>query len=384
MYVPQQVRGAVIHWAHTARFSIHPGVGRTLALVRRSFWWPSMRKDIKEYISSCQVCARNKCTNQSPAGLLRPLPIPSRPWSHIALDFVTGLPPSKGFSVILSIVDRFSKACHFVPLKSLPSSAVTAELLIRHVFRLHGIPDEILSDRGPQFLSKVWKEFAISLGANVSLSSGYHPQTNGQCERLNQELEAMLRCVCSSNPTSWSTQLPWIEYAHNSHVSSATGQSPFESSLGYQPPLFPSDLPTAISVPQFIRRAKRTWIQTCAALHCTAERIRRLADRHRRPAPPYVSGQQVWLSTRDIKLKDTSRKLSPRFIGPYTISEVISPWSVRLLLPPSLKIHPVFHVSLIKPVTSSTLCPAPLSDPPPPPVRLADGTLGVGSNYRKI
>uniref|UniRef100_A0A8C6KLF6 Gypsy retrotransposon integrase-like protein 1 n=1 Tax=Nothobranchius furzeri TaxID=105023 RepID=A0A8C6KLF6_NOTFU len=375
LYVPQQVRGSVIHWAHTARFSIHPGVGRTLALVRRSFWWPSMYRDIKEYISACQVCARNKGTNQPPSGLLKPLPIPSRPWSHIALDFVTGLPPSKGFSVILSIIDRFSKACHFVPLKSLPSSAVTAELLIKHVFRLHGIPTEILSDRGPQFLSRVWKEFATSLGASVSLSSGYHPQTNGQCERLNQELEAMLRCVCSSNPTSWSTQLPWIEYAHNTHVSSATGQSPFESSLGYQPPLFPSDLPTTTTVPQFIRRARRTWTQTRAALHRTAERNRRLADRHRRPAPPYACGQQVWLSTKDIKLKDTSKKLSPRFIGPYTICEVISPWSVRLSLPPSLKIHPVFHVSLIKPVSSSSLCPASASDPPPP-VRLADGSMG--------
>uniref|UniRef100_A0A8C6M9F2 Gypsy retrotransposon integrase-like protein 1 n=1 Tax=Nothobranchius furzeri TaxID=105023 RepID=A0A8C6M9F2_NOTFU len=223
LYVPQHVRGSVIHWAIMARFSIHPGVGRTLALVRRSFWWPSMFKDIKEYISACQVCARNKCTNQPPAGLLRSLPIPSRPWSHIALDFVTGLPPSKGFSVILSIIDRFSKACHFVHFKSLPSSAVTAQLLVKHIFQLHGIPDEILSDRGPKFLSKVWKEFAVSLGANVSLSSGYHPQTNGQCERLNQELEAMLCCVCSSNPNSWSTQLPWIEYAHNTHVSSAAG-----------------------------------------------------------------------------------------------------------------------------------------------------------------
>uniref|UniRef100_A0A8C6Q666 Gypsy retrotransposon integrase-like protein 1 n=2 Tax=Nothobranchius TaxID=28779 RepID=A0A8C6Q666_NOTFU len=372
MYVPTRVRGDLIHWAHTARFSVHPGVGRTLALIRRTFWWPSMFKDVREYINACSICARNKSSNQPPAGLLNPLPIPTRPWSHIALDFVTGLPPSNGFSVILTVVDRFSKSCHLVPLKALPSSAETAQLLIKHVFRLHGIPSEILSDRGPQFLSRVWKEFADHLGARVALSSGFHPQTNGQCERLNQELEAMLRCVCSSNPSSWSSQLPWVEYAHNAHTSASTGLSPFETVLGYQPPLFPSTQDPPVSAPQFIRRARRAWVQTTAALQRTADRNRRLADRHRRPAPVYTPGQKVWLSTRDIRLKDTSRKLAPRFIGPYPIVDVISPSTVRLALPPSMRVHPVFHVSLIKPVLSSPLCPAPA---PPPPARLVGGGL---------
>uniref|UniRef100_A0A8C6VZ26 Gypsy retrotransposon integrase-like protein 1 n=1 Tax=Nothobranchius furzeri TaxID=105023 RepID=A0A8C6VZ26_NOTFU len=372
-YVPSSTRGSLIHWAHTAKFSIHPGLGRTLALIRRTFWWPSMYKDVKEYISACQVCARSKSSHQAPQGLLHPLPVPPRPWSHIALDFVTGLPPSKGFTCILTVVDRFSKACHLVPLKSLPSSAETANLLIKHVFRLHGIPSEILSDRGPQFVARVWTEFATHLGAWVSLTSGFHPQTNGQCERLNQELEAMLRCVCSSNPSSWSSQLPWMEYAHNAHVSSSTGQSPFEVSLGYQPPLFPSDSVSPITVPQFLRRARRTWNQTRMALQRTAERNQRMADRHRRPAPVYAPGDMVWLSSRDIKLRDSSRKFSPRFLCPFPIASVLSPVSVRLTLPPSMKVHPVFHVSLLKPVVSSPLCPP--ADPPPP-VRLADGGLG--------
>uniref|UniRef100_A0A1A8FIG4 Gypsy retrotransposon integrase-like protein 1 n=1 Tax=Nothobranchius korthausae TaxID=1143690 RepID=A0A1A8FIG4_9TELE len=373
LFVPNQVRGSVIHWAHTGRFSMHPGVGRTVALIRRMFWWPTLYKDVKDYIAACHICARGKISNQPPAGLLQPLPIPSRPWSHIALDFVTGLPPSHGFSVILSIVDRFSKACHLVPLKSLPSSSVTAQLLVKHVFRLHGIPQDILSDRGPQFVSQLWKEFAAALGARVSLTSGFHPQTNGQCERLNQELEATLRCVCATNPSTWSAQLPWVEYAHNAHVSSSTGRSPFETSLGFQPPLFPSDqVRSATSVPQFLRGARRAWTQTVAALERTAERNRKVADRHRRPAPPYAPGQQVWLSTRDIRLKSSNRKLSPRFIGPYTIAAVPGPSTVRLTLPSSLRVHPVFHVSLVKPVVSSPLCPSPA---PPPPPRFFEGGL---------
>ena len=139
-----------------------------------------------------------------------------RPWSHIALDFVTGLPPSQGQTAVLSIIDRFSKAANFVPLTKLPSALETADLLVKHVFRLHDIPTEVVSDHRPQFISSVWKVFCSSLGAKVSLSSGYHPQTNGQTERLNQELEAAIRCVTTKDPSTWSQQLPWVEYAHNS------------------------------------------------------------------------------------------------------------------------------------------------------------------------
>uniref|UniRef100_A0A8C6W051 Gypsy retrotransposon integrase-like protein 1 n=1 Tax=Nothobranchius furzeri TaxID=105023 RepID=A0A8C6W051_NOTFU len=373
VYVPTSTHGALIHWAHTARFAIHPGLGRTIALIRRTFWWPSMYRDVKEYISACQVCARCKTSNQPPQGLLQPLPVSHRPLPHIALDFVTGLPMSKGFSVILTIVNRFSKACHLVPLKSLPSSNKTANLLIKHLFRLHGLPSEILSNRGPQFISRVWTDFANRLGAKVCLTSSFHPQTNGQVESMNQELEAMLRCICSSNPAGWSLQLPWVEYAHNSHTSSSTGQSPFEVSLGYQPPRFPSDSASSTSVPQFLRRARRTWTQTRAALQRTAERNRRIVDHHRRPAPTYTQGQMVWLSSRYIKVRGSNRKLSPRFLGPFPVAEVLGPVSVRLELPPSMQVHPVFHVSLLKPVVSSPLIPPGAL---PPPVRLADGGIG--------
>uniref|UniRef100_A0A8C6LI56 Gypsy retrotransposon integrase-like protein 1 n=1 Tax=Nothobranchius furzeri TaxID=105023 RepID=A0A8C6LI56_NOTFU len=364
LFVPQVMRGRVIHWAHTGKFSIHPGVGRTLALIKRSFWWPSIYKDVKEYVLACHVCAQHKGNNHSPAGLLCPLPVPSRPWSRIALDFVCGLPASRGFNTILTIVDRFSKACHLVPLKSLPSSTITAQLLIKHVFRLHGIPEEILSDRGPQFISKVWKEFANALGARLALTSGFHPQTNGQCERMNQELGAMLHCVCATNPTSWSNHLAWMEYAHSSHVSTATGQSPFEASLGYQPSLFPLQSDSTITTPQFVRRARRAWT--------AAERNQQLADRHRRPAPVYTPGQMVWLSSRDLPIKATSKKFAPRFLGLFEIVAVPSPVTIHLDLLRSLRIHPIFQVSLIKPVATSPLC---LTPDPPPPARYYKGSL---------
>ena len=156
------------------------------------------------------------------SGLLLPLPIPGHPWSHIALDFVTGLPPSGGNTVVLNIIDRFSKAAHFIALPKQPSAQETADLLVQNVFRIHGLPSDIVSDRGPQFTSQVWKAFCTALGATASLSSGYHPQSNSQTERANQEMEAALRCVSAAEPSSWSARLPWVEYTHNTLPNAAS------------------------------------------------------------------------------------------------------------------------------------------------------------------
>uniref|UniRef100_A0A8C7WW16 Integrase catalytic domain-containing protein n=1 Tax=Oryzias sinensis TaxID=183150 RepID=A0A8C7WW16_9TELE len=170
-----------------------------------------MDKDVREYIAACTTCARSKTSSSAPAGLLHPLPTPNRPWSHIAMDFVTGLPPSHGNTVILTIVDRFSKMARFISLPQLPTASALAEIMVHDVFRHHGIPVDIVSDRGPQFISQVWKAFCTTLGATVSLSSGYHPQSNGQAERTNQELEAALRCLAAQNQQDWSRFLVWIE-----------------------------------------------------------------------------------------------------------------------------------------------------------------------------
>lgn len=248
-------------------------------------------------------------------------------------------------------------AVSFIALPKLPSAKQTADQLVNHVFRLHGIPVDIVSDRGPQFTSQIWKKFCRVLGASVSLSSGFHPQTNGQCERADQDLESTLRCVTASNPTSWATHLPWIEYAHDSLTSSATGVSPFEASLGYQPPMFPVQ-EGDIAVPSIqlhLRSCRRIWRETRAALLRSAEGNKRIADCHRRAAPTYKPGQKVWLSSKNIPLKTKSKKLSPRSAGPFVIDSIINPTAIKLRLPAAMRVHPVFHVSQLKPVSSSQL-----------------------------
>ena len=158
-FVLRQSRAKVLQWGHASQLSDQPGNNRTLTFIQRTFWWPGMRGDVIEFVAACSVCAQAKSPHQAPQGLLQPLPIPHRPWSHIALDFVTGLPTSYHFTTILTVVDRFSKTVHFVPLTKLPSASETAHLLVEHVIRLHGIPTNIVSDRGPQFISRFWRAF---------------------------------------------------------------------------------------------------------------------------------------------------------------------------------------------------------------------------------
>uniref|UniRef100_A0A673CBI9 Gypsy retrotransposon integrase-like protein 1 n=1 Tax=Sphaeramia orbicularis TaxID=375764 RepID=A0A673CBI9_9TELE len=372
LFVPPHLRSQVIQWGHASKMACHPGVRRTLFVVKQRFWWPAMEKEVAEYVAACPVCAACKASNRAPMGELCPLPVPKRPWSDIALDFVTGLPPSNGNTVVLTVVDRFSKMVHFIPLPKLPSAKETAEALLTHVFRLHGFPRDVVSDRGPQFIASFWKAFCSLVGASVSLSSGFHPQSNGQTERLNQVLEVGLRVLASQNPASWSRHLLWVEFAHNSLPSASSGLSPFHVVYGYQPPLFPS-LEKEVGVPSalaLIHRCKRTWTRARQALLKASGRYKTSADAHRTPAPVYHPDQRVWLSAKHLPLRIESRKLAPRFVGPFPISKIINPVSVRLKLPRSMRIHPTFHVSQIKPVKESRLVPP--TQPPPPP-RMIDG-----------
>ena len=372
LFVPVSVRSQVIHWAHTSLLTCHPGVKRTIFMIKQRFWWPAMEKQVAEYVAACTVCARNKTSKQAQMGLLQPLPVPHRPWSHLSMDFVTGLPVSEGNTTVRTVVDRFSKMAHFIALPKLPSAKEMAEVMLREVFRIHGFPRDIVSDRGPQFISGFWKEFCHLLGATVSLSSGYHPQSNGQSERINQELETCLRCLVSQNQASWSKHLVWVEYAHNTLPTAATRLTPFQCVYGYQPPLFPAN-EGEVTVPSahaMVRRCRRIWAGARRALLRSASQMKKVVDRHRRPAPSYRPGQSVWLATKDLPLHVMSRKLAPRFVGPFQVSKVINPVSVRLRLPRSLKVHPTFHVGKVKPVRESPLVPA--SKPPPPP-RMVDG-----------
>ncbi len=172
-FVPEILRSDVIRWGHFSKVACHPGLSRSMFLIKQRFWWQSVARDIHLFVLACSVCATSKTSNRPPAGLLQLLSVPSRPWSHISLDFVTGLPPSQGNMAVLTVVDRFSKATNFIPLPKLPSARETAVAVIDHVFRIHGLPTDVVSDRGPQFISKFWREFCRLLGRVLVFLRGF-------------------------------------------------------------------------------------------------------------------------------------------------------------------------------------------------------------------
>ncbi|KAI2661215.1 Transposon Tf2-9 polyprotein [Labeo rohita] len=350
-YVPLNLRTRVLSEVHSTPSSGHPGIEATIQLLHNRFWWPSLRTDVISFIKNCSVCNTSKTPRQLPAGLLQPLPAPRRPWSHIAVDFITDLPSSLDHTTILTVIDRFSKGCRLIPFPKLPTAMETAEALCNSVFRFYGLPEDIISDRGPQFTSHLWSSFFRLLGVNISLTSGYHPQANGQAERLNQELTRFLRSYCQDHQEDWSRFILWAEYAQNSIRKPSTNLTPFQCILGFQPPLFPwsgepSELP---AVNSWFQQSEETWNRAHVHLQWAIRRTKTQADRRRQAGPPYEPGQWVWLSTRDLRLRLPCKKLSPRYVGPFKISRQITPVSFRLELPPEYRISPTFHISLLKP-----------------------------------
>lgn len=207
----------IIDALHSSAVGGHSGQKATYHRVKRMFVWKGLKQDVEGYVKQCAVCQQAKHLNTHPAGLLQPLPVPEGVWQDISLDFVEGLPKSDGYNVILVVVDRFSKYAHFLPLKH-PYTAVTvAKAFYDGVVKLHGLPKTIVSDRDKVFTSKMWTELFSLMGIKLLFSTSYHPQTDGQTERVNQCLEMYLRCAVSEEPKQWKSWLSQAELWYNTN-----------------------------------------------------------------------------------------------------------------------------------------------------------------------
>ncbi|MBW0581630.1 hypothetical protein O181_121345 [Austropuccinia psidii MF-1] len=218
---------SILQKRHYSPLAGHPGQEKTLKLVKRDFHWYGMTQLIKDYVSSCQQCSRNKNIHHKKFVLLKPLPIQNGPWICLTMDFITQLPLSNSFYSILVIVDRFSKMAVLIPTMSSITSLDLAHLFIKNIFSKHGLPSSIVSDRGPLCVSSFWTNLCPQLNISRDLSMDYHPETDGHTERVNQILEQYLWIYFSYHQDDWNTWLPLAEFSYNNSDHSSTKKSPF-------------------------------------------------------------------------------------------------------------------------------------------------------------
>jgi hypothetical protein len=227
------LRKLIFQEAHETPYSIHPGNTKMYIDLKERFWWSNMKGDIAEYVAKCDVCSRVKAEHQKPAGLLQPLKVSDWKWDQIGMDFITGLPRTKsGYDSIWVIVDRLTKIAHFIPLKTTYTSAKLADIYMKRIVSLHGVPKSNVSDRGTQFTSHFWKQLHESLGTRLEFSTAFHPETDGQIERVNQILEDMLRACALDYGSSWDDNLPYAEFSYNNSYQASIEMAPFEALYG--------------------------------------------------------------------------------------------------------------------------------------------------------
>ena len=351
------VKDLILQQQHDSATGGHPGRDRLLHAVSRMAYWQGMRADVESYVSRCLTCQKVKPSNQPTAGLMTPLGTPKGRWTEVTMDFAGPLPLTKnGNDLLVVFVDRFSKMVHIAPLKQHGHGAVeVANAFLDNVFRLHGLPEKIISDRGRQFVSALWQNLFKTLGTELALSTAFHPQTDGQSERAIRTLKQMLQSFCHEKPNTWDEYLGVVEFAYNNAVNSSTKFTPFFINFGRHP-LVPVHMQTGlpnVQEPEEVDRILQKLYEgfVLARAHLDEAQVRMAAQGNRRRRNHnYQVGDWVWLSARHIKYGPQHKltKFNARWMGPYRITRLIGGNAVQLELPAEMKVHPTFNVDRIK------------------------------------
>jgi RNase H-like domain found in reverse transcriptase/Reverse transcriptase (RNA-dependent DNA polymerase)/Integrase zinc binding domain/Chromo (CHRromatin Organisation MOdifier) domain/Integrase core domain len=355
-YVPEgrDLRQEIFSENHDSRVSGHFGQYKTAEKIKANFYWPNMDQDIDEYVRSCDSCQRNKTARHKKYGELLPLEVPYRPWTSISMDFIVGLPESGGYTKVWVIVDRFSKMAHFIPLPTVNKTEDLAKLFLNSVWKHHGLPDDIVSDRDSKFISHFWQSLMDLLSVKLNLSTAFHPQTDGQTERVNQVLEGYMRSYCSYQQDDWADLLPLAEYAYNSAISEATKFSPFCANYGFEPR---TNWPNPKPSPEWDNPASKVvvsqwesiWLSMSENLAKSRLRMTRWYNKTHQQGPEFSPGDEVMLDRRNVQTKRPMNKLDQKRFGPFKVKKAVGKRAYELELPQQMRIHPVFHVALLEP-----------------------------------
>lgn len=358
IYVPRKMRTEIIQRHHDRATEGHFGVDKTLEKISRNFYFPGMRKEVEKYIKDCQDCARNKAERHKPYGKMQSPEPPSQPWEAIALDFIVKLPISEEpltgtvFDSVLVVTDYLTKYAYFLPYKESSNAEELAYTFLRNIVGNHGIPQRIISDRDRLFTSHFWSSLVDQLGIDHRLSTAYHPQTDGQTERLNQTLEQYLRFYVDYEQGNWVRLLPTAQLAYNNSENGTTGYTPFYLNYGFHPT---TDLPpigkaeNAVEGVRHADKLREIHKELREDAKFLKEKSALYYNRKRSEGPSLKEGDKVYLVRKNLKTQRTSDKLDHRKLGPFRISAKKGPVNYKLDLPEGMKMHPVFHVSLLEP-----------------------------------
>ena len=360
LYIPpaaEELRRQLISEHHDTPIAGHLGMDKTIDCLERNYWWPTLRSDVRRHVQTCPCCQISKSRNRKPLGLLQPLPIPERKWEQTTMDFITQLPKTpRGYDAIMVVVDKLTKMVHLTATHTTATAPSTAELYFNNISRLHGLQSSIVSDRDSKFTSRFWEALMELFGTKLKRSTAYHPQTDGQTERTNRTLEEILRAYVSDRHDDWDTRLAPAELAINNAVNSSTKQTPFYLNYGYHP-LTPATLgvhrlhgSTNQVATEFYQRMQTDLEAARQQLAAAQQRQAHYANLKRQDAA-FDVGDRVLLSTANLRLRidGPASKFNVKWTGPFTILERVGAVAYRLDLPATMKIHPVFHISLLKP-----------------------------------
>lgn len=312
--------------------------------------------DVKEYVQSCSTCVRFKSSSLRKNGLLMPLPVPNECWEIVGMDFVTGLPVSKGYDAILVVVDLLSKRPKYVPTHTTATAPDTAVLFFDTVVRNHGLPQGIVSDRDPKFTSSMWTALMRIMGVKLRMTTSYRAQADGQVERQNRVLEDALRCMVSLHGTDWVDVLGTVEFAHSTLVSSSTKMSPFEIDTGRVARMPIGAATTRNDYAKNFAENRRRVVAQAQQNLLEAQDRQRAQYNKKRANTAFAAGDFVYLATKNLPLEHATTgtniqkdKFAPKFIGPFKIIKMINDNAAQLSLPSSMsRLHDTFNVDVLR------------------------------------
>jgi len=375
----------------------HVGTGKMIELVRRLYYWPRMRLSISDYVRGCKTCQQNKSRTHKEYGRLRTLELPTRRWGDINIDFIVALPRSRGgFDSIMVVIDRLSKRAHFIPTKTTATAEYTAQLFYENVWKLHGLPLKIISDRDKLFTSDFWRSLMKVLGSKLAMTTPFHPQTDGLVERTNLTLKEMLRSFTENGGLDWEKYLPAAEFVYNNTYNSSVKATPFQVDTNQNPidshAVLLEDILKRLaddddfncddSAKEFYSSWEDKLLIAKQALRESSEAMTHRFDtlQQRINTSIFKVGTKVWLDGTNIKVSDREtgkaaarKSLDKRRMGPYTILEVLGDGTAfKLELPSHQKFHNVQSISRLEPIKESSEFPEAHVETPYLPVVIDD------------